>query len=87
MQKSITDQYMNLAYFLLCVIYTNLFQFLLCLCLHLPDIIHSQLHPFIDRTEELSVEVIEDPLLLLIETVVVFVRARQCHTQNKKCKL
>lgn len=56
---------------------THLFQFLLCICLHLPDIIHSQLHPLIDHTEELAVKVIEDPLLLLRETVVVLVTAGQ----------
>lgn len=46
-------------------LYTHLVQLPLRLSLHLPDVIHSQLHPLIDPTEELAVKVGEDPLLLL----------------------
>lgn len=44
---------------------THLFQFSLCFCLHLPDVVHRQVHPLINGAEELTVEVGEDPLLLL----------------------
>lgn len=43
----------------------HLFQFSLRFCLHLPDVIHSQVHPLVNGAEELTVEVGEDPLLLL----------------------
>ena len=44
---------------------THISKLLLCLLLHPPDIIHRQIHPLINRTEELPVEVSEDPLFLL----------------------
>lgn len=43
----------------------HLFQFSLRVGLHLPDVIHRQVHPLINGAEELTVEVSEDPLLLL----------------------
>lgn len=47
---------------------THQLQLLLGLCLHLPDVVHGQLHPLINGAEELPVEVGEDPLLLLRRT-------------------
>lgn len=44
---------------------THIFKFLLRLCLHPPDVVHVQLHPLVNPTEELAMEVGEDPLLLL----------------------
>lgn len=43
----------------------HLLQFSLCICLHLSNVIHSQFHPLINHTEELTMEVCEDPLFLL----------------------
>lgn len=54
---------------------THIGKLLLCLLLHPPDIIHRQIHPLINRTEELAVEVSEDPLFLLWETNMFLVRA------------
>lgn len=54
---------------------THIGQLLLCLFLHPPDIIHRQIHPLINRTEELAVEVSEDPLFLLWETNMFLVSA------------
>lgn len=57
------------------ILYTHFIQLILCLCLHTTNIYHIQLHPLINPAEELAVEVIEDPLLLLRDTEVVWVRA------------
>lgn len=50
---------------IMCKCHSHLLQLSLRLLLHPADVLHGELHPAVNPTEELTVEVGEDSLLLL----------------------